>query len=128
MAETTVNPVNGIYTIRGINNRNLELTLQDSDLSKYIVVELDGEDLNKKLPSDNPLGINWFAGFGIYNNDNGNKGSYATVTYSFTVTGFEKGQRLFVGYGGQSYEVTDEMNNTGKVTLSVGDPGTGGIP
>lgn len=128
MPEKTVNPVNGTYTIQGKNNRNLELTLEDGDLSKYIVEELDGVDMDNKLPSDNPLGINWFACFSIYNNDNGNKGSYATVTYSFTVAGFEKGQRLFVAYGSQSYEVTDEINNTGKVTLNEGDPASGGIP
>ena len=128
MSEKSVDPVNGVYTIQGQNNRNLTLTLQDSDLSKYIVEELDGEDMNKKLPSSNPENIKWFACFSIYNNDNGNKGSYATVTYSFTAAGFEKGNRLFVAYGGQSYEVTDEMNNTGRVTLSEGDPASGGIP
>lgn len=127
MAEKTVNPVNGVYTIQGANNRNLELTLQDSDLSKYIVEELDGEDMNKKLPSSNPENIKWFACFSIYNNDNGNKGSYATVQYSFTLQ-LDEGQRLFVAYAGQSYEVTEEFNNNGHVTLSEGDPASGTVP
>ena len=127
MAEKTVNPVNGQYTIQGQNNRNLTLTLQDGDLSKYIVEELDGDDMNKKLPSSNPDKINWFACFSIYNNDNGSKGSYATVTYSFTLR-LDEGQRLFVAYGGQSYEVTDEFNKNGNVTLSEGDPATGTVP
>jgi hypothetical protein len=35
---------------------------------------------------------------------------------------------LFVAYGGQSFEVTDEIKKNGKVTLSEGDPATGGIP
>jgi len=127
MPEKTVNPVNGQYTIQGQNNRNLILTLQDSDLSKYIVEELDGDDMTKKLPSANPLGIYWFACFSIYNNDNGNKGSYATVQYSFTVD-LNKDQKLYVAYGGREYDVTAELRETGRVTLSQGDPAAGSIP
>jgi len=127
MAEKTVNPVNGVYTIQGANNRNLELTLQDSDSNKYIVEELDGDDMNKKLPSDNPLGIDWFVCFSIYNNESGQKGGYATVQYSFTVR-LDEGQKLYIAYGGQSYDVTDEFKQTGKVTRSEGDPAGGTVP
>ncbi|HEX6269599.1 MAG TPA: hypothetical protein VFZ43_05140 [Anaerolineales bacterium] len=127
MPERPVNPANGRYTIRGKNNRKLDLTLDDSDLDKYIVDELDGDDMQAKLPSDNPLGINWFACFSIYNKRNGNKSGYATVRYSFT-TSLEEGQRLFVAYNRQYYEVTDEMKRNGKVTLSEGDPATGSVP
>jgi hypothetical protein len=127
MSEKPVKPVSGKYTIHGKNNRNLELSLDDSDLKKYIVEELDGEDMKSKLPSSNPLGINWFACFSIYNNKAGKKNGYATVKYSFTVS-LEEGQRLFVAYRGQAFEVTDEIKKNGKVTLSEGDPGTGTMP
>jgi len=127
MGEKTVNPVNGKYTIPGKNNRNLELTLEDSDLKKYIVEELDGEDMNRKLPSSNPLGINWFACFSIYKSKDGKKNGHANVKYSFTVT-LDEGQRLFVAYGGEAHEVTDEIKKNGKVTLSEGDPPTGSVP
>lgn len=127
MSAKPVNPANRRYTIPGKNNRNLELTLDDSDLNKYIVETLDGDDMNAKLPSSNPLGINWFACFSIYNNQNGNKNGYAKVKYSFTVN-LDEGQRLFVAYGGQAHEVTDEIKKNGKVTLSEGDPPAGTVP
>ena len=129
MGAKPVKPDNGKYTIQGKNNRNLELTLDDRDLKKYIVEELDGDDMNSKLPASNPPGvtINWFACFSIYNNQNGNKGGHATVKYSFTVN-LDPGQRLFVAYGGQAHEVTDEIKNNGKVTLSIGDPPAGSFP
>ena len=127
MSSKPVSPVNGKYAIHGKDNRNLELTLNDSDLKKYIVEELDGDDMNSKLPSSNPLGINWFACFSIYKSKGGKKDGYAKVKYSFT-TVLNEGQRLFVAYGGQSFEVTDEIKKNGKVTLSEGDPGVGGAP
>ena len=127
MSEKPVSPVNGTYTIHGKKDRNLELTLDDSDLKKYIVDELDGDDMNKKLPSSNPLGINWFSCFSIYKNQGGMKNGYADVNYSFTVS-LGEGQRLFVAYNGQSFEVTDEIKKNGKVTLSEGDPGVGSAP
>jgi hypothetical protein len=127
MSEKPVNPVNGKYTIPGKNNRNLELTLDDRDLNKYIVEELDGDDMTRKLPSSNPLGINWFACFSVYKNKDGKKNGYANVRYSFTVN-LDEGQRLFVAYGGEAREVTDEIKKNGKVTLSEGDPPTGTIP
>lgn len=127
MSAKPVNPVNGKYTIHGKDNRNLELTLDDIDLQKYIVEELDEDDLNSKLPSSNPLHIDWFTGFSIYEKNNGKKDEYATVKYSFT-TRLDEGQRLFVAYGGQAYEVTDEIKQNGKVTLSEGDPAAGTVP
>lgn len=127
MSAKPVTPANGKYIIHGKNNRNLELTLDDDDLKKYIVEELDGDDMIAKLPSSNPLGINWFACFSIYKNNNGNKNGYANVKYSFPVT-LSEGQRFFVAYNGQAYEVTEEIMKNGKVTLSEGDPASGGIP
>lgn len=127
MSARPVDPVNGKYTIRGKDNRNLELTLDDSDLRKYIVEELDDDDLNSKLPSSNPLHINWFTGFSIYKKKNGMRDGYAKVKYAFT-TRLDEGQRLFVAYGGQAFEVTDEIKKNGKVTLSEGDPGAGTVP
>jgi hypothetical protein len=127
MSARPVSPANGRYTIHGKNNRNLELTLDDPDSKKYIVEELDGDDMTAKLPSSNPLGINWFACFRIYNNQNGKKNGYANVTYSFPVQ-LSAGQRFFVAYNGQAYEKTDEVNSTGRVTLSEGDPGAGTVP
>ena len=127
MGARPVNPVNRKYTIQGKNNRNLDLTLDDSDLSKYIVEELDNDDMQAKLPSENPLGINWFACFSISNKKNGNKAGYASVRYSFEVR-LDPGQRLFVAYGGQSFEVTDEIKQNRRVTLTEGDPATGTVP
>ncbi|HLO17998.1 MAG TPA: hypothetical protein VK206_24420 [Anaerolineales bacterium] len=127
MSAKPVNPVNGKYTIPGKNNRNIELTLDDPDLKKYIVEALDGADMDSKLPSSNPLGINWFACFSVYKSKDGKKDGYATVKYSFGVS-LVDGQRLYVAYGKQSYDVTDEMKKNGKVTLSEGDPGIGTAP
>jgi hypothetical protein len=127
MSARPVSPVNGRFKIPGKNNRNLELTLDDRDLSRYIVEELDGDDMASKLPASNPLNINWFACFGIYNKQNGKKAGHASVRYSFTVE-LDEGQRLFVAYGGEAHEVTDEIRRNGKVTLSEGDPPTGTIP
>lgn len=127
MSARPVNPVNGKYTIHGKDNRNLELTLDDSDLQKYIVEELDNDDLSSKLPLSNPLHINWFTGFSIYQKQDDKKGEYAKVKYSFT-TRLDEGQRLFVAYGGQSFEVTDEIKKSGKVTLHEGDPAAGTVP
>ena len=127
MSANPVGPVGGKYIIHGKNNRNLELTLDDSDLKKYIVEELDGEDMDAKLPSSNPENINWFVCFSIYNNQNGQKHGYAKVKYSFPVS-LSPGQRFFVAYNGQSYEMTDEIKKNGKVTLSEGDPASGTVP
>jgi len=127
MSAKPVSPVNGKYTIHGKNNRNVELTLDDSELKKYIVEELDGEDMTGKLPTSNPLSINWFACFSVYKSKEGKKDGYARVKYSFTVN-LNDGQKLFVAYGGQSFEVTDEIKKNGKVTLSEGDPGIGTVP
>jgi hypothetical protein len=127
MSAKPVNPVNGKYTIPGKDNRNLELTLDDSDLKKYIVEDLDGEDMAAKLPASNPQNINWFACFSIYNSKDDKKNGYAHVKYSFTVR-LDEGQRLFVAYGGEAHEVTDEIKKNGKVTLTEGDPPTGTIP
>lgn len=127
MGANRVNPVNGKYTIRGKDGRNLELALEDSDLNKYIVEELDGADMDAKLPSSNPENINWFACFSVYNNDNGQNNGYASVYYWFPVT-LEPDQRFFVAYNGQAHEVTNEVKNTGRVRLNEGDPGTGTAP
>ena len=127
MSAKPVSPVNGKYTIHGKDNRNLEITLEDRDLQKYIVEELDGDDMNSKLPSSNPLHIDWFACFSVYNSRDGKKQGYANVRYSFTAP-LEEGQRLFVAYGGQAFEVTDEIKKNGKVTLDEGDPGAGTVP
>ena len=127
MGAKPVDPVNGKYTIQGKNNRNLELTLDDPDLKKYIVEELDGADMDSKLPSTNPLGVNWFACFSVYKSKDGKKDGYASVKYSFPVT-LAENQRFFVAYNKTAYEVTDEIKKNGKVTLSEGDPGTGTVP
>jgi len=127
MSANPVNPVNGIYTIHGRDGRNLELTLESPKLDDYIVEELDGPDMDAKLPTTNPLGINWFACFSVYNNVGGQKSGYANVYYSFPVT-LEPNQRYFVAYNRQAFEVTDEARNTGRVRLNEGDPGTGTNP
>ncbi len=127
MSANPVTPDNGKYTIHGKNNRNLELTLDDPDLKKYIVEELDGDDMTAKLPSSNPENINWFACFSVYNNQNGNKNGHAKVKYSFPVI-LNQGQRFFVAYNRQAHDVTDEVKKNGKVTLSEGDPATGSVP
>lgn len=127
MSATPVSPVNGKYTIHGKDTRTLELTLDDTNLKNYIVEELDGDDLTAKLPPSNTENINWFAGFSVYNSQNGQKSGYATVQYSFTVP-LEKGQKLYVAYGRRAYDVTQEMQNSGKVTLREGDPGIGSAP
>lgn len=127
MSEKRVNPVHGKYSIPGKNNRNLELTLDDQDLNKYIVEELDGNDMTSKLPSSNPQNITWFACFSIYKNKDDRKNGYAKVKYSFTVN-MDGVDKLFVAYGGNAYDVTGEVKKNGKVTLSEGDPATGTIP
>ncbi len=127
MGQNTVNPVNGKYTIHGKGGKNLELTLEDSDLSKYIVEELDGPDLDDKLPSDNPLGINWFACFSVYNNDNGKKNGYANVHYWFPFV-LGPNQKFFVAYNKQVVEKTNEVRNTGRVRMNEGDPASGSLP
>lgn len=127
MSTKPLSPVNGKYRIHGKDTRTLELTLDDSQLQNYIVEELDEEDLTAKLPSSNPESINWFAGFQIYNSQNGQKSGNATVQYSFTVP-LEKGQKLFVAYRGRAHDVTKEMENSGKVTLREGDPAVGSAP
>jgi len=127
MSVKPVTPDNGKYTIHGKDNRNLELTLDDPDLKKYIVEELDGDDMTAKLPPSNPENINWFACFSVHDNRNGNKNGYAKVKYSFPVT-LSVGQRFFVAYNRQAYDVTDELKKNGKVTLSEGDPATGSVP
>ena len=127
MSAKPVTPDNGKYTIHGKNNRNLELSLDDPDLKKYIVEELDGDDMTAKLPPSNPENINWFACFSVYNNHNGNKNGYAKVKYSFPVI-LSEGQRFFVAYNGRAHDVTDEIKKNGKVTLSEGDPAGGSVP
>jgi hypothetical protein len=127
MSATPVSPVNGKYTIRGKDARVIELTLDDRDLQNYVVEELAGDDLTAKLPPATPDNTNWFAGFSVYNGQNGQKLGYATVQYSFTVP-LEKGQKLYVAYGGRAYDVTKEMQDSGKVTLRQGDPGVGSAP
>lgn len=127
MSHTPVSPKQGKHTIRGKNNNNLELTLDTMELDKYIVEELDGADMDAKLPAENPLGIGWFACFCVYEKKNGEKGGYAKVKYSFDVT-LAPNERFFVAYNNTAYEVTDEIKRTGKVTLSEGDPASGVIP
>lgn len=127
MSARPVNPVNGRYTIPGKDNRNLELTLDDKDLKKYIVEELDGEDMQSKLPANPPVDIVWFACFSVYNNRDGRRGGYASVRYSFTVQ-LDPDQRLYVAYGGEAHDVTDELKRNGKVTLNEGDPPVGHYP
>ena len=128
MSEKPVSPDKGKYKIRGKNNRDLELTIDDVDLKKYIVEELDGEDMNRKLPTNTPVPINWFACFSVYNNKDGKKNGSAKVQYSFKVSLDNDQQRLFVGIGANAVDVTDELRTTGKVTLSEGDPPTGTYP
>jgi hypothetical protein len=127
MGAKPVSPQNGKFTIHGKNNNNLELTLDSTELDKYIVEELDGADMESKLPSENPLGIGWFICFSIYNKKDGKKNGYAKVKYSFNVT-LAPGERFFVAYNNTAYEVTDEIKRSGKVTLSEGDPGGGTVP
>ena len=127
MSAKPVTPDNGKYIIHGKDNRNLELTLDDPDLKKYIVEELDGDDMTAKLPPSNPQNINWFACFSVYDSLNGNKNKYAKVKYSFPVN-LSEGQRFFVAYNGRAYDVTDDIKRNGKVTLSEGDPAAGTVP
>jgi hypothetical protein len=129
MSPERVTPgANGIYTIRGKNNRNLALTLDDPDYKdKYIVEELDESEMRDKLPKNHHERINWFACFSVYNQQNGNKHGFAKVKYSFPVQ-LAEGQKFWVAYNGTAYEVTDEIKQTGKVTLSEGDPATGSVP
>jgi hypothetical protein len=127
MSKKIVSPANGKFTIHGKDNRNLELTLDDRDLNKYIVEEMDGSDITSKLPSSTPSDINWFACFSVYNNANGKKGGYAKVKYSFKVR-VDPGQELYIAYGGKAYNVTTEIQKNGKVTLSEGDPAIGSKP
>lgn len=127
MSHTPVASKNGKYTIRGKNNNNLELILDTKELDKYIVEELDGADMDAKLPAENPLGIGWFACFCVYDKKDGKPGDYAKVKYSFNVT-LAPNERFFVAYNNTAYEVTDEIKKTGKVTLSEGDPAGGTLP
>lgn len=127
MGEKRVDPTDGKFKIRGTGNRDLELTLEDKDLKKYIVEELDGDDMSRKLPSSTPVPIQWFACFSIYKNRNGRKDGYATVPYSFTLN-MEGIERLFIGIGGSAVDVTDEIKNSGRVKLSEGDPPVGHYP
>lgn len=127
MSEKRVSPVGGKYTIPGKENKNLELTLDDPDLDKYIVETLDGEDMDAKIPASD-LHINWFACFSVYKKGkDGKKNGYATVKYEFPVS-LAEGQRFYVAYNKQLFDVTDEIKNNGKVTLSEGDPATGSVP
>ena len=125
MAATQVSPANGKYTIPGDNNRNIELTLDDSNLQNYVVESLDGTDRSAKLPDSNPNNINWFACFSVSNN--GQARGSATVQYSFTVA-LDPGQKLYVAYKKTAHDVTNQMKNSGKVTLHEGDPGIGTVP
>lgn len=128
MGVKPVSPKNGKFIIHGKKNNNLELTLDTSELDKYIVEELDGADMDSKLPSENPLGIGWFACFSVYEKKkDGKKGGYAKVKYSFNVT-LAPNERFFVAYNNTAHEVTDEIKKTGKVTLSEGDPAGGTWP
>ena len=128
MGQKPVSPSNGKYRIQGKEGKFLEVTLDTTETDKYIVEELDCADMDSKLPSTNPLGINWFACFSVYNKKaDGNKGNHATVKYSFPVT-LAPNQRFFVAYNKTAYEVTDEIKRNGKVTLSEGDPGAGSVP
>lgn len=127
MGAKPVSPQNGSFTIRGKNNNNLKLTLETTELDKFIVEELDGADMDSKLPSKNPLGIDWFACFSVYDKKkDGKKGGYATVKYSFEIA-LAENERFFVAYNNTAYDVTDEMKK-GKVTLSQGDPAAGVVP
>ena len=128
MGQKPVSPSNGKYRIQGKEGKFLEVTLDTTDTNKYIVEELDGADMDSKLPSDNPLGINWFVCFSVHNKkEDGKKGGYANVKYSFPVT-LAENQRFFVAYNKTAYEVTDEIKKNGKVTLSEGDPAGGTVP
>jgi len=128
MSPKPVNPDKGKYKIPGKNNKDLELTLDD-DPEKYIVEDME-DDMTGKIPSSASKNIQWFACFAIYNKKNEEKSDYAKVKYSFKVdmTGIEK---LYVGLGGQSgyvKDVTDEMKQNNKVTLTEGDPPVGRYP
>ena len=127
MGERRVNPVNGRYTIPGRNNRNLELTIDDIDLNKYIVEELDDDDMRRKIPASASRRINWFSCFSIYKNKDGHKDGYANVKYSFTVD-MSGIQELYIAYDDQVHDVTEEMKNNGKVSRNVGDPPVGSYP
>ncbi len=128
MGATRVSPANGKYNIPGANNRNVELTLSDSKTQNYIVESLDGADRDAKLPASNPQNITWFACFSVYNSQNGQKGGYATVQYSFSVA-LDPGQKLYVAYNKGTHDVTRPIQN-GKVTVTLneGDPAIGTQP
>lgn len=128
MSANSVDPVGGKYTIPGKNNRNLELTLDDPDLDKYIVETLDGSDMDAKIPLSD-LQINWFACFSVYNKGkDGKKDGYAKVKYAIPVS-LAEGQRFYVAYNKQLHDVTDKIKeDKGKLILSEGDPATGTVP
>ena len=124
-----VNPVNGKYNIPGKDNKDLELTIDDRDLKKFIVEDLE-DDMTDKTPSSTPEPVTWFACFAIYNNKDGKKDGYAKVKYSFTVD-MDNIEKLYVGLGGPNgyaKDVTEEIKQNGKVTLNEGDPPVGRYP
>jgi hypothetical protein len=127
MSPRRVDPDEGKYKIPGKDNKDIELTIDD-DPDKYIVEDME-DDMSDKIPSSARKDIRWFACFAIYDNNNGQKGNYAKVKYSFKVD-MDGIQELWVGLGGkngQARNVTDEMKN-GKVTLTDGDPPIGRYP
>lgn len=127
MGAKIVKPERGKYTIHGKDNKNIDLTLDTPNLDQFIVEELTDQDMDDKLPTSDPRNIRWFACFSIYKNNQGKKGEYANVTYSFPVT-LEPNQQFFVAYNKQAYDKTDEVRRTGRVTMNEGDPGTGYYP
>ena len=127
MGKKIVKPEHGKYTIHGKDNKNIDLTLESPDLDQFIVEELDGADMDDKLPASPPEAIRWYACFSIYKNKDGKKDGYATVTYSFPVS-LDPGQKFYVAYNRQAYDKTDEVRRTGRVTMSEGDPATGNYP
>jgi hypothetical protein len=132
MAKKDVSPVNGKYTIKGKQDRDLVLEFVNPvDTNTHIVEELTDADLLDKLPSPPPTWngqpINWIANFSVYKKKNGNKNGYANVPYTISLT-VESGTSYFVYYDNAVHEITDELKRTGKAILTAGDPPTGQIP
>jgi hypothetical protein len=128
MAKHDVNPVSGKYTIKGKNNRNLEVEL-DGNTNDFIVEEFDPDldSIREKAPNI-PDNIDWFACFSVYNRKNGKKSGYANVKYhvSLDASVLPSGKKLYAYYNNRVNELsyTTEGNKI-KFSLNVGDPPVG---
>ena len=132
MAKKDVTPVDGKFTIKGKDNRDLTLEFVDPhDTDKHIVEELTDSDVTDKLPSPEPnwkgQKINWFANYNVYKKKNNGKDGYANVPYTIALA-VEEGSTYLMYYGNALHDITDELKRNGRARLSAGDPPTGKVP